>query len=117
MNVDFPGSPGVVHRKPNSGQHGAVLWISLPLCQNPNSGSHGAVLWIFRVIPKESEGDSWGLARNFKTSNGSSKTLATLIRGRLWKVCFLRPNPTSPGFLVIPKGSEVDFQVPTFGNP
>ena len=71
----------------------------------------------FLVIPKDSEGESWGLARNFKTSNGSLKTLATLIRGRLWKVCFLRPNPTSPGFLVIPKGSEVDFQVPTLGNP
>ena len=43
--------------------------------------------------------------------------LPTLIRGRLWKVCFLGPNPTCPGFLVIPKGSEEDFQVPTLGNP
>ena len=43
--------------------------------------------------------------------------LPVSIRGRLWKVCFLGPNPTSPGFLAIPKGSEVDFQVPTLGNP
>ena len=71
----------------------------------------------FLVIPKDSEGDSWGLARNFKTSNGSLRMLPTSIRGRLWKLGSEGPNPTSPGFLVIPKGSEEGFQVPTLGNP
>ena len=60
----------------------------------------------FLVIPKDSEGDSWGLARNFKTSNGSLRMPPVSIRGRLWKVCFLGPNPTCPGFLAIPKDSE-----------
>ena len=66
----------------------------------------------FLVIPKDSEGESWGLARNFKTSNGSLRMLPTSIRGRLWKLGFEGPDPTFAGFLVIPKGSEVDFQVP-----
>ena len=67
------------------------------------------------VIPKDSEGESWGLARNFKTSNGSLRMLPTSIRGRLWKLGFEGPDPTFAGFLVIPKGSEVDFQVPPVG--
>ena len=37
--------------------------------------------------------------------------LPTSIRGRLWKLGFEGPNPTFAGFLVIPKGSKVDFQV------
>ena len=69
----------------------------------------------FLVIPKDSEGESWGLARNFKTSNGSLRMLPTSIRGRLWKLGFEGPDPTFAGFLVIPKGSEVDFQVPPVG--
>ena len=71
----------------------------------------------FLVIPKDSEGESWGLARNFKTSNGSLRMLPTSIRGRLWKLRFLGPSRPSAGSLVIPKDSEEDFQVPTLGNP
>ena len=41
--------------------------------------------------------------------------LPTSIRGRLWKLGFEGPDPTFAGFLVIPKGSEVDFQVPPVG--
>ena len=92
MNVDFPGSPGVVHRKPNSGQHGAVSWFP----RVPN------------VIPR-------GRRQNFKTSNGSLKKLPTSIRGRLWKLRFLGPSRPSAGSLVISKGSEVDFQVSPVG--
>ena len=39
--------------------------------------------------------------QNFKTSNGRLKTLATSIRGRLWKVCFLGPRHGSAGFPVL----------------
>ena len=86
MNVDFPGFPGVVPENR----------IRLTMGRFVD----------FLVIPKDSEGESWGLARNFKTSNGSLKMIPTSIRGRLWKVGFLGPNPTSPGFLAIPKDSE-----------
>ena len=65
----------------------------------------------FLVIPKDPEGDSWGFARNFKTSNGSLRMLPTSNRGRLWKLRFLGPNPTLAGFLVIPKDSEGDSWV------
>ena len=44
--------------------------------------------------------------QNFKTSNGRLKTLATSIRGRLWKVCFLRPRHGSAGSPVICEGPE-----------
>ena len=74
----------------------------------------------FLVIPKDSEGDSWGLARNFKTSNGSLRMLPTSIRGRVWKLGFEGPNPTCAGFLVVSKDPEWDFQVPPleiFGIP
>ena len=60
----------------------------------------------FLVFPKDSEGESWGLARNFKTSNGSLKTLPTSIRGRLWKVCFLGPRHGSAGSPVFCEGPE-----------
>ena len=69
------------------------------------------------MIPKDSEGDSWGLARNFKTSNGSLRMLPTSIRGRLWKLGFEGPDPTFAGFLVISKGSEGGSQVAPRGNP
>ena len=69
----------------------------------------------FLVIPKDSEGESWGLARNFKTSNGSLRMLPTSIRGRVWKLGSEGPNPTCAGFLVFSKDSERDFQVPPVG--
>ena len=53
----------------------------------------------FPVIPR-------GPTRNFKTSNGSLKTLPTSIRGRLWKVCFLGPRHGSAGSPVICEGPE-----------
>ena len=52
----------------------------------------------------------WG--RNFKTSNGSLKTLPTSIRGRLWKVCFLGPRHGSAGSPVICDGPERVSQGP-----
>ena len=50
--------------------------------------------WAPNGIPR-------GLSQNFKTSNGRLKTLATSIRGRLWKVCFLGPRHGSVGFPVL----------------
>ena len=69
----------------------------------------------FLVFSKDSEGESWGLARNFKTSNGSLRMLPTSIRGRVWKLGSEGPNPTCAGFLVFSKDSERDFQVPPVG--
>jgi hypothetical protein len=63
------------------------------------------------VFSKDSEGESWGLARNFKTSNGSLGMLPTSIRCRVWKLGFEGPNPTCAGFLVFSKDPEGDFQV------
>ena len=82
----------------------------------PAQGNIGVrTVWVCPLIPKDSEGESWGLARHFKTSNGSLRMLPTSIRGRLWKLGFEGPDPTFAGFLVIPKGSERDFQVPPVG--
>ena len=66
-------------------------------------------------VVEDSEGESWGLARNFKTSNGSLRMLPTSIRGRVWKLGSEGPNPTCAGFLVFSKDSERDFQVPPVG--
>ena len=71
----------------------------------------------FLVIPKDSDGDSWGLSQNFKTSNGSLKTIPTSIRGRLWKLRFLGPDRPSAGPRVISKGPEGVSQVTPRRNP
>ena len=151
MNVDFPGSPGVVPKTEFGLPWGGFVdFLVIPkdsegeswgLARNfkTSNGSLGMLptsircrVWKlgfegpnptcagFLVFSKDSERESWGLARNFKTSNGSLRMLPTSIRGRVWKLGFERPNPTCAGFLVVSKDPEWDFQVPPleiFGIP
>ena len=105
---NFKTSNGSLRMPPTSNR--GRLWKLRFLGPNPTFAG-------FLVIPKDSEGDSWGFARNFKTSNGSLRMPPTSNRGRLWKLRFLGPNPTFAGFLVIPKDSEGDSWVSTRGNP
>ena len=113
MNVDIQSETATLTCRPTDagtpqGLDNARGRATTPVLRGSWDSAIGSVVEQYQRFPRVPNGIPRGLSQNFKTSNGSLKTLATLIRGRLWKVCFLGPNPTSPGFLAIPKDSEGD---------